>query len=132
MIRSFKSQIILRQLTSEQLEQLVTDFRTYKEAGLLPDTFGRDVKYDHPHTYPLVRAEDVAHIHLTDREHLWPIHYVQFKRTSDIHLVYCQGASNPEHYLLIAILTPDAHEQARQNNVMANIGKMAERFRQLH
>ena len=121
MIRIFKSQIILRQLTSEQLEQLVTDFRTYKEAGLLPDTFGRDVKYDHPHTYPLVRAE-----------HPWPVHYVQFKRTSDIHLVYCQGASNPEHYLLIAILTPDAHEQARQNNVMANIGKMAERFRQLH
>ncbi len=132
MIRIFKSQIILRQLMAEQLEQLVTDFRAYKGTGLLPDTFGRDVKYDHPHTYPLVRAEEVAHIHLTDSEHLWPVHYIQFKRTSDIHLVYCQGASDPEHYLLIAILAPDAHEQARQNNVMANIGKMAERFRQLH
>jgi mRNA interferase YafO len=117
MIRIFKSQIILQQLSPEQLEQLVTDFRIYKESNLLPDTFGRDVKYD---------------IHLTDREHLWPLHLVQFKRTSDIHLVYCQGATDSSHFLLIAILMPNAHEQARQNNVMANIGKMAERFRQSH
>lgn len=132
MIRIFKSQIILQQLSAEQLEQLVADFRIYKETNQLPDTFGRDVKYDHPNTYPLIRAEEVAHIHLTDREHLWPLHLVQFKRTSDIHLVYCQGVTEPTHYLLIAILMPNAHEQARQNNVMANIGKMAERFRQSH
>lgn len=132
MIRIFKSQFILQALSAEQLEQLTTDFRIYKETGLLPDTFGRDVKYDHPYTYPLVRAEEVSHIHMTDNEHLWPLRLVQFKRTSDIHLVYCQGASHPEHYLLITILTPDAHNQARQNNIMAKIGKMAERFRQLH
>lgn len=31
MIRIFKSQIILQQLSAEQLEQLVADFRIYKE-----------------------------------------------------------------------------------------------------
>lgn len=52
MIRIFKSQIILRQLTSEQLEQLQQISVLINKAGSLPDTFGRDVKYDHPHTYP--------------------------------------------------------------------------------
>lgn len=132
MIRIFKSKLITKQLTEEQLEQLINDFRQYKETGLLPDTFGRDVRYDHPNTYPLVKLEEVSHIHLTDGDHPWPIWIVQYKRTSDIHLVYCQGAISTDCYLLIAILSPDAHQQARNNSIMANIGRTAELFRQQH
>ena len=29
----------------------------------------------------------------------------------------------------MAILSPDAHEQARDRNIMYNLGKMAEKFR---
>ena len=94
MIRVFKSRLFCQQLTAEQQEALVADFRHYKESGELPDTFGRDVGYDHPHTYPLVKAEQVAHIHLTDGEHPWPGRMLQFHRTSDIHLVYCPAASH--------------------------------------
>lgn len=57
MIRIFKSKLITKQLTEEKLEQLINDFRQYKETGLLPDTFGRDVRYDHPNTYPLVKLD---------------------------------------------------------------------------
>ena len=130
MIRVVKSRLFCQQLTAEQQEALVADFRHYKESGELPDTFGRDVGYDHPHTYPLVKAEQVAHIHLTDGEHPWPGRMLQFHRTSDIHLVYCPAASHRDVYLLIAVLAPDAHQQATDNNQMAKIGVIAEQFRQ--
>lgn len=130
MIRIFKSKVLSEQLTLTQLDELVNDFRQYKETGRLPDTFGRDALYDHAYTYPLVKAEQVAHIHMADGDHPWPVWQVQFKRTSDIHLVYCAGATHADCYLLIAILAPDAHQQARSNNVMAQIGRAAELFRQ--
>jgi mRNA interferase YafO len=98
--------------------------------GQLPDTFGRDVPYDHPHTLPLMLAEEVKHIHLADGENPWPVRAIQYHRTSDVHLVYCSGAMHDDHYLLIAILSPDAHAQAKDNNLMTRLGRAAELFRQ--
>jgi len=127
-MRIFKGKVLQNQLTEKEQQALVNDFRRYKTTGELPDTFGRDVAYDHPHTLPLVRAEGVQHLHLSDTP--WSHLMIQYHRTSDTHLAYCQGAINDDHYLLIAILAPDAHSQARDNNTMSKLAKAAELFRQ--
>jgi mRNA interferase YafO len=132
MIRVFKSAIIRQQLTVQELEDLVADFRDYKTSGQLPAVFGRDALYDHPNTYPLVRAEQVAHIHLAKTAQGWPVRLLQFRRTSDIHLIYCHGALHDDRFLLIAVFRPDAHKQARDNNVMEKVGRAAELFRMDH
>lgn len=129
-IRVFKSTLISQQLASQELEDLVADFRGYKQDGVLPDTFGRDAPYDDAATYPLVKREEVAHLHLADASAPFPKFLRQFRRTSDsAHLVYCQGAMESDAYLLIIILKPDAHKLARDNNNMHKIGLMAEAFR---
>lgn len=129
-IRIFKPALIRQQLSSRELDDLVADFQVYKQDGVLPDTFGRDALYDDDATSPLVKAERVAHIHLADADSHFPRFLRQFKRTSDrAHLVYCQGAMEPDCYLLIIILKPEAHKMARNNNHMHKIGAMAEAFR---
>jgi len=37
---------------------------TSKEAGQKPEFFGRDEAYDHPNTLPILKSEEVKHIHL--------------------------------------------------------------------
>ncbi len=39
---------------------------------------------------------------------------------------------NDDHYLLIAVLEPDAHQLARDNNVMHRAGLVAEKFRNIY
>lgn len=86
--------------------------------------------YDDDRTYPLVKEERVAHIHLAAHHSPFPHFLRQYKRTSDqAHLVYCQGAMDTSAYLLIIILKPEAHKMARNNNHMHKIGVMAEAFR---
>lgn len=121
---------MIESLTADELEALRTDFKTYKEAGVLPMTFGRDVSYNHPNSLPIVLHEELFHIHLTNENELWHEKTLQFYRTSEIHLVYCQGSTQTNCYLLMAILSPDAHAQARDNSVMHSLGKMAEKFHQ--
>lgn len=129
-IRIFKSKLIRMQLSQQELDDLSADFFCYKQQGTLPDTFGRDALYDDDRTWPLVREERVAHIHLASDGACFPKYLRQFKRTSDkAHLVYCHGAMDPDAYLLIIILKPEAHKMARDNNHMHKIGKIAEAFR---
>lgn len=128
-IKIFKHKILVDALTESELYSLTKDFRYYKETGQNPDLFGRDEAYDHPITLPILKSEEVKHIHLAaiDAPFLSPI---QFYQTSDKHLVYCQGWKDPNCFLLIAILTPDAHEQALNRTIMHNVGLIAEKFRQ--
>lgn len=130
MIRVFKSKNLIEALQDEELDQLVKDFKAYK-SGSLPDLFGRDELYDHPHNLNLVLAEQVRHIHLAGADNPWHIHKLQFYRTSSEHLVYCRGSEDENCYLLMAILgpKPDAHDLARDNNIMYKLGRMAELFR---
>jgi mRNA interferase YafO len=128
-MRIFKGRILMEQLTDEQADQLVTDFRNYKQHGLLPDTFGRDAGYDHPNTPPLLKAEQLRHIHLLPDTSLPDQNTPQYRRTSDVHLVYCQGALDEQSWCLIAILQPDAHKQALDRNVMLKLARVAENFR---
>lgn len=129
MIRVFKSSIIRQILTDDELDELVSDFKRYKLTGNAPEHFGRDVPYDHPNTLPVVLAEEVQHIHLGSEHKPLPLRKIQFHQTSDIHLVYCQGSLNDNCYLLMTILSPDAHEQARVREIMFKLGVMAEKFR---
>lgn len=117
-------------MQSDEMEQLVKDFRLYKSDGLLPSTFGRDVLYDHLNSLNLLKVEEVRHIHLASQTTHWKPRTEQYNKTSDHHLVYCQGASTPNTYLLMALLRPDAHQQSLNRNIMYNLGVMAEKFRQ--
>ncbi|WP_198555562.1 type II toxin-antitoxin system YafO family toxin [Colwellia sp. 75C3] len=128
-MRVFKSSIIRQILTDKELDRLVDDFKSYKFTGNAPDHFGRDVLYDHPDTLPVVLSEEVRHIHLGSEDKPLALRKLQFYQTSDIHLVYCQGSLNENCYLLMTILTPDAHEQARSREMMFKLGIMAEKFR---
>jgi len=116
-------------LTEDELSSLKADFASYKGSGEIPDTFGRDALYNHPHSLPVVLNEELAHIHLADDETNWPKDRPQYQCTSDKHLVYCQGYNDRNCYLLMAILAPDAHDKANNNTIMHNLGKMAEKFR---
>lgn len=129
MTRIFKSSVIRQILTDEELDALVDDFKSYKLTGNAPDHFGRDVPYDHPNTLPIILAEEVQHIHIGSEDKPLPIKKIQFHRTSDIHLVYCQGALDESCYLLMTILSPDGHEQAKSRDIMYQLGIMAEKFR---
>lgn len=108
---------------------MVKDFSRYKQTGIVPHNFGRDMAYDHPHTLPVVKVEQMRHIHLGSVDQLLPLNKIQHYRTSDIHLVYCQGGLSAEYVLLMTILSPDAHEQAKSRDIMYRLGKMAELFR---
>ena len=129
-VQVFKSKLIREQLAAAELFALTADFKQYKQTGAVPATFGRDVAYDHPYNLPIVIQEELRHIHLLDPSAPWPIKKIQFHKTSDIHLVYCQGAINSNCFVLIAVLSPDAHNQARKNDMMYKLGKIAELFRQ--
>lgn len=112
------------------LGTLKEDFKQYKESTIPATSFGRDAEYNHPNGLPIVREEKVLHIHLEDPNSPWDVNVEQFNKTSDIHLVYCRGFYDEQCYLLMAILSPNAHVQARDNNIMYNLGLMAEKFRE--
>jgi len=74
--------------------------------------------------------EEIQHIHLGSEDKPFPLSKIQFYQTSDHHLIYCQGVMDDNCYLLMTILSPDAHEQARSRDIMYKLGVMAEKFRQ--
>jgi len=78
----------------------------------------------------VVKNEDIKHIHLGSEDKPLSIKKIQFYRTSDIHLVYCQSVLDDDVFLLMTILSPDGHEQARNRDIMYKLGKMAELFMQ--
>lgn len=128
-IRVFKHKTLIDSLTKSELQSLTKDFKRYKETGQKPEFFGRDEAYDHPNTSPLLKSEEVKHIHLASNDAPF-LSSIQFYQTSDKHLVYCQGWNDLSCFLLIAILAPDAHEQSRNRIIMHNLALIAEKFRQ--
>lgn len=71
-MRVFKTKLIRLQLTAEELDALTADFISYKRDGVLPDIFGRDALYDDSFTWPLIKFERVAHIHLANVNNPFP------------------------------------------------------------
>lgn len=120
-------------LSPEKSQQLVDDFRDYKENNRLPTTFGRDAPYDFTHNR---KTLELQHIHLKLKGK-FPIHLVQFRRTSGFVLVYCPGFFDRKKYLLISIIKhfnpnkpTDIKNTDRDNNFMAELEKIAERFQE--
>ena len=81
-MRVFKTKLIRLQLTAEELDALTADFISYKRDGVLPDIFGRDALYDDSFTWPLIKFERVAHIHLANENNPFPPQLRQFSRTT--------------------------------------------------
>ncbi|MBZ9611329.1 type II toxin-antitoxin system YafO family toxin [Rheinheimera maricola] len=129
MIRVFTSKVLDEALTADERAALIADFKQYK-VGRLPALFGKDVQYDHPFNLDIIKQEQVRHIHLAENGSGFAVLLTQIKRTSDTHLVYCRGFGNESCYLLMAILRPNAHDLAKSNQLMYQLGLMAQSFRQ--
>ncbi len=123
-IKIYTSRMIREDHPEERIISLVTEFRNYKEKGILPDTFGRDYPYHRPSA--AVNA-DLRHIHLNPMAN-WNLRVIQHKRSSDTCLVYCSGWHSGDNYLLIAILS-NAHERAQKITFMMELAEIAEGFR---
>lgn len=117
-----------------QLEaSILQDFKRYKGTGELPHYFGRDVAYTQP--YGAFRA-GLMHIHLCLPPNSFPKNRPQPDRVcrkgdpeNDACLVYVQGELYENNYSLIAIMHPDAHEKARQADIMSYLARVAQDFR---
>ena len=129
MIRVFKTDLIREQMSDAHLSQLAADFKRYKESGVPAEHFGRDAPYNHISSLPSVRFQELQHLHLLTQPLGKSRSSRQFNRTSDNHLVYCQGFYSNEVFLLIALLSPNVHEQARNNHIMLKMAKISELFR---
>lgn len=121
---------IEKHLSEKELQELTEAFKKFK-SGYTVDLFGRDALYDSPHTLSSVKMAELWHTHMWDEQ-------IPFKRwrrkdsyyrTSDKHLVYCENFFVDNCYLLIAVLDPDAHNQAHNNSLMLNLAATAEIFR---
>ncbi len=130
MIEIFKTDLIRKQTTPTELNQLEKDFVQYKNTGIPANCFGRDALYNHVNSLPSVLSAELKHIHILTPAHKPANAVRQFNKTSDDHLVYCNGYYSNEAYLLIGILTPDAHVQSRNNNIMFQLAQIAEKFRE--
>lgn len=124
-IRVFTSQMLRDSMPENELSALVVKFRTYKETGIVPELFGRDVPYHRPNA---VAQADMHHIHMRENQN-WGINLVQFRRISDTALVYCRGFHSRDNYLLICILN-NAHERANKVTFMLSLADSAEKFRE--
>lgn len=123
-VRIFTSPIMREGIVDSELQLIVSKFKKYKETGNTQDYFGRDVSFNRPEA---VRSAGLMHAHLNDGKS-WGVKLLQFDRTSDTHIVYCQGFFNTNCYLLITLLK-GAHAKYRDNMLMLSLAEVAASFR---
>ncbi|TPD93606.1 hypothetical protein FJP68_14555 [Pantoea vagans] len=128
---NFFSEVFLR--FPELETSILQDFQRYKATGELPNYFGRDVAYTQPHS---AFRSGLMHIHLCLPPNSFPKKRPQSDRVckrddpeQDACLVYVQGELYEDRYSLIAIMHPNAHEMARQHDVMSYLSRVAQEFR---
>lgn len=133
-VRLFQSRLMVDTLGKDAANDLLGDFRAYKEKGVLPTTFGRDAPYNFTHNRQYVQLQ---HIHIKQDGKQFPLRLVQFHRKSDYVLVYCPGFFDHNAYLLITVIKhwnykkPDEVEGTDKDpNLMAKLEKIAEGFRE--
>lgn len=107
------------------IQPIVKQFKQYKSEYNTPVIFGRDA--------PLIRPSEAKfsglhHIHLGSFN---AITY-QYSRTSDSWLIYATGFLNQDYFLLIDILTPDAHDRANNIDLMNKYIEIANKFRETY
>ena len=111
-------------IAEAELQLIVSKFKMYKESGEAKDYFGRDVSFNRPE--PL-KSAGLMHVHVNDRRH-WGVRLLQFDRTSDTHIVYCQGYFKKDCFLLITLLK-GAHAKYRDTMFMLGLADIAKDFR---
>src|SRR5690554_6014844 len=100
-VKLFQSKLMIETLGSAAADDLLNDFRIYKEQGVLPSTFGRDA----PYTFTQNRSYlELQHIHIKADGEEFPLRLVQFSRTSDYVLVYCPAYFDRNTFLLITVI----------------------------
>lgn len=127
-IRIFTTNFLQNQLPTEELEDLVRNFRTYKNTGDPGEHFGPDYPYQKP---PSVVSADLWHVHIPDAgKKKFNLRMTQFRRGSDTALVYCHGFFKEDHILLLGILS-NAHDAYyhKRNSWYVPFIEMAEKFR---
>lgn len=117
--------------------QLLADFIAYKSTGNLPDYFGRDTLYSDPED---IRDAELRHIHFElGKQVFGPLpkwidlsdkQAVQWERTTNTALVYARHLLDENHYTLMAVFTPYAHEYAREEWRMRELAGYARKFSQ--
>lgn len=113
--------------TSSYAQEIIQQFKEYKKTDEPSVLIGRDA--------PLIRPSAAVfaglwHTHIPDALESFSPHQGIYHRTSDNFLVYCTGFSDPTNYLLIDILSPDAHNKSENIDLMNRYIKQAEKFRE--
>ncbi|WP_018691525.1 type II toxin-antitoxin system YafO family toxin [Algicola sagamiensis] len=118
-------------LPREQVKILSDKFKMFINTGELVEDFGKDSEYTYP---PSVKMSGLRHIHLRDSTSSKDFNRIKILRyrTSNTALVYCAGYSNPNHYLLIAVID-GAHERCReQHTLLLEYASVADKFQNKH
>ena len=125
---------MIRVLATKDLANSHPDFEVLKQAFIsyksgttpIPDIFGKDFPYNRPSA---VLQAQLCHVHLKETDSNWPERDDRDHWTSETHLVYCQHLWSEDMFLLVAILTPNAHEIAsNETQTMISLANTAERF----
>lgn len=119
-------------------QELLESFTDYIASGreVVPDCFGNDAPYTQP--YGAFRA-GLMHIHIAVPPTTLPRKRPQADRKcpmnapdQDAALVYVQGELEEDHYCLLAILYPDAHQRASDNRTIPYLARLAQDFKDRH
>lgn len=100
-------------------------------AKMLAETISNDTPYwcfgshgGFERSYEAMSA-NIRKIHLKlPGDKPWPPEYSQSQRTCDNYLVYAKHLYNDEHYQIIAIISPNAHDQI--DSILPSIIKLVE------
>lgn len=124
-MRVFDSPSLATVLTDKELTEMVSDFKHYKKAKKVALNLWSWC------SLPLASKavnEELFHLHLAEGSE-WNHRTIQYSRTSDFHLVYSRGFIDPNNYVLLAILKPNAHKLARNREVVELLADQAAVFR---
>lgn len=99
--------------------------RLWKSEGLLPPVFGNEGAWE---GHGRLNTSFVFKIHiLLPGEKVWSARLPAAARKSNSYLVYSRHWLDPDHYQVISIMSPDAHEMAR-TSFLSELERRAEEF----
>ena len=106
---------------NENIELYAAEFKKLKQhPNFQSKILGVDRDFSRP---PSAKLAELMHYHIIDLEPN------KKRKTSDRFLVYTRGFTNPDYYLLIAVIEPEAHKKTRSAVLMSLLTEIAEKFR---
>lgn len=104
---------------------MVSTFRQWLDNDKSHISFGRFGPLDRPSTASDVTLSRVHVLNQTDIAKYNARGTSIFNRTSDRYLVYAVNPEDPTHYLLIALIDPNAHETMKNTNFVLTLIEIA-------